>query len=266
MRKFGFGERFIDMVWRLVSNVWFSVLINGSSYGFFKSSRGLRQGDTLSPVLFVIGAEVLSRGLNSLVTQPRFRGFTVPRRCVQVTHLAFADDVIIFANGSSEALKLIMRILAGYQGASGQLINAQKCGYLMHPSTSPARRRVVKRLTGFSRQYFPILYLGFPLYFGRGKATHYGEVCQAILGRVLSWKSKFIPPRGEDSPHQARVVIDPNPSLVCRCDAKINIQSHREGLFGFFMGSEWRGIQTALDPLVSIVLSCRRMRSWLPKA
>ena len=42
LRKFGFGERLIDMVWRLVSNVWFSVIINGASHGFFKSSRGIR--------------------------------------------------------------------------------------------------------------------------------------------------------------------------------------------------------------------------------
>nr|XP_027122188.1 uncharacterized protein LOC113739143 [Coffea arabica] len=130
LRKFGFGERFIDMVWRLLSNVWFSVIINGASYGFFKSSRGVRQGDPLSPALFVIGAEVLSRGLNSLALQSGFLGFTVPRGCPTVTHLAFADDV-----------------LEMYQRASGQLVNAQKSGYLVHPSVCLSRRRVIERIT-----------------------------------------------------------------------------------------------------------------------
>ena len=64
LRAFGFGEQFIDMVWRLISNVWFSIIINGTSHGYFKSSRGLRQGDPLSPVLFIIGSEM--RGLNAL--------------------------------------------------------------------------------------------------------------------------------------------------------------------------------------------------------
>ena len=123
------------MVWHLVSNIWFSVLINGSPHGFFKSSRSLRQGDPLSPSLFVIGAEVLSRGLNNLTTQPGFRGFSIPRGCPPVTHLAFADDVLIFSNGSTTALKQITRVLDTYQRVSGQLVNTQKCGYLMHPST-----------------------------------------------------------------------------------------------------------------------------------
>ena len=87
------------------------MLINGVSYGFFKSSRGLRQGDLLSPALFIIGSEVLSHALNSLVTQPRFPAFWVPRHCPPVTHLAFVDDVIIFANGGAASGKKGMQIL-----------------------------------------------------------------------------------------------------------------------------------------------------------
>ncbi|XP_027156449.1 uncharacterized protein LOC113757288 [Coffea eugenioides] len=53
LRAFGFCEQFIDMVWRLISNVWFSIIINGTAHGYFKSNRGLRRGDLLSPVLFI---------------------------------------------------------------------------------------------------------------------------------------------------------------------------------------------------------------------
>ena len=78
-------------------------------------------------------------------------GFKVPRGCPPVTHLAFADDVIIFVNGSSASLKNIMQVLELYQKISGQLVNTQKCGYLVQPSTSPACRRVIERIAGFSR-------------------------------------------------------------------------------------------------------------------
>nr|XP_027108979.1 uncharacterized protein LOC113728817 [Coffea arabica] len=192
LRRFGFGEIFIDLVWRLISNVWFSVILNGASHGFFKSTRGLRQGDPLSPALFIIGAEVLSRGLNNLAMQSGFVGFKVPYACPTITHLAFADDVLIFANGSSYSLKVIMQVLEAYQRCSGQLINVLKTCYLVHPSLPPARRRVIERITKFTWQPFPIRYLGCPLYFGRCKSSYFGEACQSILGRIISWKSRML--------------------------------------------------------------------------
>ena len=89
-----------------------------------------------------------------------------------------------------------MQVLERYQRCSGQLINAQKSCYLVHPALLPARRMVVERVTAFAWQSFPIRYLGFPLYFGRCKSAYFGEMCQTILGRILLWKSKLLSPGG----------------------------------------------------------------------
>ena len=59
MRRFGFGEMWLDMIWRLILSCHFSVLINGKPCGFFNSSEGLHQGDPLSRALFIIAIEVL---------------------------------------------------------------------------------------------------------------------------------------------------------------------------------------------------------------
>lgn len=119
LRKFGFGERWIDMVWRVVSNCWFSVIINGTPQGFFKSSRGLRQGDPISPALFIIGAEVFSRALNNLALRRGFSPFKVPSGCPIVTHLAYADDVLIFSSGTRKSLGMVMEVIAQYELLSG---------------------------------------------------------------------------------------------------------------------------------------------------
>lgn len=100
LRRFGFSKCWIDLVWRSISNVWYSVMINGVRQGFFHSNRGLKQGDPLSPALFVIGAEVLSRMLNKLPFINHFRGFSMRCQGPQVTHLAYADDVMIFTSGN----------------------------------------------------------------------------------------------------------------------------------------------------------------------
>ena len=79
-----------------------------------------------------------------------------------------------------------------YQRSSGQLLNAQKSGYLVHSSLSSARHRAIERVTGFSRQTFPTRYLGFSLYVGRCKVAYFAEVCQKVLGKIVSWKTKFL--------------------------------------------------------------------------
>ncbi|XP_071940698.1 uncharacterized protein [Coffea arabica] len=145
LRAFGFGERWIDMVWRLISNVWFSVIVNESSYGFFKSTWGLRQGDPLSPALFIIGAEVLSRSLNKLQSHRGFQGFRVPRECPLVSHLGYADDVLVFSSAVMKSLKLVKWVLTDYEAVFGQRINARKSYFLVHLTASPSKRLGIQR-------------------------------------------------------------------------------------------------------------------------
>lgn len=93
---FGFYYRFISMVRNNLAGSWFSILLNGSPTGFFQASRGIKQGDPLSPYLFILAPEALSRGLNDRFERGLIRPFHVPRGCSPVSHLAFADDVVIF--------------------------------------------------------------------------------------------------------------------------------------------------------------------------
>nr|XP_027067665.1 uncharacterized protein LOC113693307 [Coffea arabica] len=197
LRAFGFGKQRIDMVWRLISNVWFSVVDNGALFGFFKSARGLRQGDLLSPALFIIGVEVLSRSLNSLPYFRGFQGFFVPRGCPLVTHLGYADDVLVFSSATVRSLKLVKWVLTTYEAVSGQRINAGKSCFLVHLKVCLSTKMAIQRLTGFMYKPFPIKYLGFPLYCGHRKKEYFGGLCQAVLLRIQSWQNRVLSQGGK---------------------------------------------------------------------
>ncbi|XP_059284862.1 uncharacterized protein LOC132038160 [Lycium ferocissimum] len=79
---------------------------------FFQSTRGVKQGDPLSPTLFLLSAEVLSRASNSLFNDAGYIGYGMPKWSNALNQLAYADDIIIFAFAQPDSLQSIMRVLS----------------------------------------------------------------------------------------------------------------------------------------------------------
>ncbi|XP_019224305.1 PREDICTED: uncharacterized protein LOC109205994 [Nicotiana attenuata] len=192
LRRLGFSELLIDMVWRTLSNNWYSVIVNGTRCGFFHSTRGLKQGDPLAPALFILGAELLSRMLNNLTHDQFFNGFYMERRGPQITHLSFADDIIIFTSGSTYSLQKIMDTLQSYENTSGQLINKNKSHFMTSSSAFPYTIRRIKQITGFTRKESPLTYLGCPLYTGRKRTVHFNPIVSKVVGRIRGWHGKLL--------------------------------------------------------------------------
>jgi hypothetical protein len=99
-----------DWILGCVSSTNFVVLINGKPTSFFKSSRGLRQGFPLSPLLFLLVIEGLSRTIQEKVRDKKIEGVPVARG-LSITHLMFVDDVILFGNGSISEWEVFKEVL-----------------------------------------------------------------------------------------------------------------------------------------------------------
>ena len=112
-----------------VTFVYFLVLVNGSPKGFFRSSRELRQGDPLSPLLFLLIMEVLSRLLKKTEESNLIQGFhvgAVNSINVHISRLLFADDTILFCDASREQMLSIRLALSCFQAFMGLKVNVGK--------------------------------------------------------------------------------------------------------------------------------------------
>lgn len=126
MEALGFCTRWRDLVMKCVSSVSFSVRVNGQFSPIFKPPRGIRQGDPISPYLFLLCAEGLTCMLKGIGPQHISRGVRVSIHAPWISHLLFADDCLIFAPASKTSADRVASILSDYYRGSGQLVNKQK--------------------------------------------------------------------------------------------------------------------------------------------
>nr|XP_009624722.1 uncharacterized protein LOC104115735 [Nicotiana tomentosiformis] len=187
-----FAEHFINMVWNLVSNNWYSVLANGQALGFFKSTRGVKQGDPLSPALFILSSEVLSRSLNKLFEDKAFVGFGMPKWSNPLNHLAYVDDTIIFESAHPDSLKKVMAVLGSYERISKQLINKAKSSYYMHANVANSLFQAGRDAIGFARGEFPFTYLGCPILYTRRRKDYYNDLIKKVKAKL--YYSKVLDP------------------------------------------------------------------------
>ncbi|KAL2453200.1 Uncharacterized protein Adt_49302 [Abeliophyllum distichum] len=180
LEGFGFDAIWIDRIRRCISECHFSVLLNGRPCDFFPSSRGLRQGDPISPSLFILAADYFSRILTRQFQQIASMAYRHGGDAL-ISHLCFADDMIIFANGQKQSIRRVLHCIEHYERASGQLVNRDKSGIIL-PRREPAQQiHKLEHLTGFRHQQQPFTYLGVPLFKGPRKIFLYDDLVQKIL-------------------------------------------------------------------------------------
>ncbi|RVX10791.1 LINE-1 retrotransposable element ORF2 protein [Vitis vinifera] len=193
MQRMGFGEKWIGWIRWCISTASFSVLVNGSPTGFFRSSRGLRQGDPLSPYLFVLGMEALSSLINRAVRGGFLSGCRIGGRegvGIQVTHLLFADDTLVFCDDSQEQVTFLSWLLMWFEATSGLRINLNKSEIL--PVGCVENAELLAAELGCKVGSLPSTYLGLPLGASYKSVKVWDGVEERMRKKLALWKRQFI--------------------------------------------------------------------------
>ena len=125
------------------------MLVNGRSRGFFQASRGIKQGDPLSPILFILASEALSRELNTQVAGGSIAHYALLRDCIRITHLSFANDIVIFARGDRQSVANLVQFLTLYEDGARQRINEPKSFFIVSRRCGAGQIHRIQHLTGF---------------------------------------------------------------------------------------------------------------------
>ena len=183
-------QQLISWIKACICNTSFMIDYNGTVNGYFKGKRGLRQGDPLSPYLFVIAMNSLSHMLNKAASQNRLK-YHSNCKSTKLTHLSFADDLLIFIDGSIKSVQLVLQILKEFELRSGLAVSMQKTSFFTS-GLSVVEVETIQASMGMTLGSLPVRYLGVPLNSRKLSLTNCEPLIQQVKARFSSWSVKSL--------------------------------------------------------------------------
>jgi hypothetical protein len=215
MLKMGFSQIWIDMVMRCVSSVRFSIRLNGGNSDHFWPTRGLRQGDPLSPYLFLFCVEGFSTLLKKAQVDDMLKGVNFGTDGPHITHLLFADDSIVFLEASVESMHALKEVLLAYEVASGQKVNLQKSSIFFGDGCRPEAKVELKQALGVAEEALSERYLGLPTVVGLSKEGCFQYINERSGAKVSGWKGQGLSKKGKEI--LVKSVLQATPAYPMSC-------------------------------------------------
>ena len=186
-----FPRQWCKWVMACVTSASASILINGSPSRPFKLHRGLRQGDPLSPFLFVLIVEALNRIIMKATSSNAWKGIECSKNGPMISHLQFADDTLIFSDASIESLKNIKSALIAFHLASGLQVNFHKSS-IMGINTSDSWLKNAANFLLCKVGTIPFTYLGLPIGGNPSRIQVWDPVIEKISKKIATWKGRML--------------------------------------------------------------------------
>lgn len=151
----------------------------------------MRQGDPLSPILFFLEEDVLSRSIRKLVEQGKLELIKGSRNQAVPSHTLYADDIMVFCKAKASSIQALKDLFQRYAPISGQMVNPAKSS-LYAGSISNARIHQISAQIGFNIGSLPFNYLGVPIFRGKPKAINLYPIADKIKSKLSAWKASLL--------------------------------------------------------------------------
>eukprot|EP00253_Pinus_taeda_P015690 PITA_15690 len=191
LEAYGFEKRWIEWIFSMISSPIFSILVNGTPTRTFNTSRGIRQGDPISPFLFILAAEGLGRIIKREIRKKKIRGLKPWGNNLAITHQQFVDDIMLFREVSIKEVRAIKEVLEIFMEALRMEINKEK-SYKFIFNTPEAIKAHLTRTLGFRQGDLPTKYLGNQLDIHPTRMKNCQEVIDKIKRRLTSWSFRSL--------------------------------------------------------------------------
>nr|GFA83233.1 RNA-directed DNA polymerase, eukaryota [Tanacetum cinerariifolium] len=190
LNKFGFGSKWRNWIHNCLNSSKGSILVNGSPTREFQFRKGLKQGDPLSPFLFLLVMECLHFSFQNLVNEGLFKRVSVSTS-LHLSHLFYADDVIFMGQWSVSNINTLVQALDCFYKASGLRMNLQKSKLMGISVEDEIVSRAASKM-GCCTLTTPFLYLGVKVGGSMSRIKAWDEIEAKLHSRLSKWKMKTL--------------------------------------------------------------------------
>nr|KYP49443.1 Retrovirus-related Pol polyprotein LINE-1 [Cajanus cajan] len=190
LEDIGLPQQFVEMVWACISTPSMSMLWNGEKLEDFTPSKGIRQGDPLSPYLFVLCMERVFHLIEIAVIHKLWKPIKLSKGGPPLSCLAFADDLILFSEASMDQVEIIQQCLDIFCGSLGQKVSLEKTRIFFSKNVGWAVKNEISNAFGFQRTDNLGKYLGVSIHHDRVNRRLLRSVKDKVNQRLNSWKTR----------------------------------------------------------------------------
>uniref|UniRef100_A0A803PF19 Reverse transcriptase domain-containing protein n=1 Tax=Cannabis sativa TaxID=3483 RepID=A0A803PF19_CANSA len=198
LRKIGFSELWISLVLKCVNSAKYNVVHGGRTMGPITPSRGIRQGDPLSPYIFILCAEGLSTLIKRYEDRGLLHGCKVANGAPKVSHMLFADDSYLYCKATLQEATRVRELLHQFECASGQKVNLGKSSIFYSTNTANQVRKDINMLLQMPQADDRSMYLGLPSTMGRNKSAVLGFLKDRVRKKLQGWDAKVLSRAGKE--------------------------------------------------------------------